>query len=167
MRGLTLTPDPHPIRVYDDIDVISDLPAPLYLTELMAVYPNAKAILTVRDTGDWWQSISSRYGKHPIKPVSLIGRTAMKWGLKSWPRQRYSLTRMFKRATRELSYGSPEPQEQNYKMRYEQHNRRIIDTVPAGKLLVMDVCAGDGWETLCPFVECPIPAEDFPQSNAH
>jgi hypothetical protein len=162
--GLDTTPD---FRVYDDIDVISDLPAPLYLSGLMTAYPDAKVILTIRDTEAWWRSISSRYKKHPIKPVSFAGRMAMKAGLKTWPRKRYDRTRMFKTATRELAYGSTAPHEQNYKMRYERHNRRVMDTVPADKLLVMDVCAGDGWEQLCPFVGREVPSVEFPYSNVH
>ena len=32
-------------------------------------------------------------------------------------------------------------------------------------LLVMNVCEGDGWEKLCPFLELPIPDEPFPHDN--
>jgi GR25 family glycosyltransferase involved in LPS biosynthesis len=30
------------------------------------------------------------------------------------------------------------------------------------KLLVMDICGGDGWERLCGFLNCPIPSVPFP-----
>ena len=29
----------------------------------------------------------------------------------------------------------------------------------------MDVCAGDGWETLCSFLGRPVPAVPFPRNN--
>ena len=31
-----------------------------------------------------------------------------------------------------------------------------------GRLLEMDICAGDGWEALCPFLEQPIIDAPFP-----
>ncbi|MGF1493582.1 MAG: sulfotransferase family protein [Microcoleaceae cyanobacterium] len=32
-------------------------------------------------------------------------------------------------------------------------------------LLIMNICAGEGWETLCPFLELPIPKTPFPRTN--
>ncbi len=49
---------------------------------------------------------------------------------------------------------------------YESHNekvRRHFDGTD--RLLVMDVCAGDGWDVLCPFVRRPRPARSFPHEN--
>ncbi len=34
-------------------------------------------------------------------------------------------------------------------------------------LLVMNICDGDGWEVLCPFLDKPIPAVSFPHLNSH
>jgi hypothetical protein len=33
------------------------------------------------------------------------------------------------------------------------------------KLLILDICGGDGWEKLCPFVGKPIPDIPFPHEN--
>ena len=32
-------------------------------------------------------------------------------------------------------------------------------------LLVLDVCAGDGWEKLCPFLEKAVPDKPFPHKG--
>jgi hypothetical protein len=32
-------------------------------------------------------------------------------------------------------------------------------------LLVMNICAGEGWEILCPFLDCGIPKIPFPHKN--
>ena len=32
-------------------------------------------------------------------------------------------------------------------------------------LLTLDICAGEGWKKLCPFLGVPIPKEDFPHKN--
>jgi len=34
------------------------------------------------------------------------------------------------------------------------------------RLLVMNICGGDGWEKLCPFLEKSIPNVPFPRLNA-
>lgn len=161
--GLNKTPD---FRVYDDIEVFSDFPAPLYLDELMGAYPDAKVVLTIRDTESWWESISGRYGTHPIRSIGLFGRITMNLNFKTWPRQRYDRSRMFKLASRKMAYGSVVPKELNYKARYEHHNNQVMSKVSPEKLLVMDICAGDGWENLCPFVGCEVPEQDFPLEAA-
>jgi hypothetical protein len=162
--GVNTSPD---FKVYDDIDVISDLPAPIYLTELLKAYPEAKVILTIRDTEDWWQSIQKRFNKKAVREPSSLGRIAMRMGLKWWPRQRTDKSRMFKIATRRIAYGSATPEEVSYKKRYEAFNQHVIDTVPRDRLLVMNICEGEGWERLCPFVGCEIPPVDFMNSNSH
>jgi hypothetical protein len=32
-------------------------------------------------------------------------------------------------------------------------------------LLIMDICSGDGYEKLCPFLNIPILKETFPKEN--
>lgn len=31
--------------------------------------------------------------------------------------------------------------------------------------LQLDITAGDGWEALCPFLDCPVPAATFPHAG--
>lgn len=50
--------------------------------------------------------------------------------------------------------------------RYLQHNRNVYDAVPAGRLLVMDIAGGDGWEKLCRFIGRPVPTNiTFPSRH--
>ena len=46
---------------------------------------------------------------------------------------------------------------------YERHNRHVIESVPADRLLVHEV--GAGWEPLCEFLQVPVPAADYPHTN--
>jgi len=51
--------------------------------------------------------------------------------------------------------------------RYKTHCRdvmRYFKNRPKD-LLVMNICAGEGWEKLCEFLEVPIPDEPFPYLN--
>jgi hypothetical protein len=52
-----------------------------------------------------------------------------------------------------------------YKKKFREWNDRIRMTIPQDRLLVIDICAREGWETLCPFVGKPIPDAPFPHVN--
>ena len=50
------------------------------------------------------------------------------------------------------------------KRRLEGHNKEVREYFKdrPNDLLVMNICAGDGWEKLCPFLDKNIPAGPFP-----
>ena len=50
---------------------------------------------------------------------------------------------------------------------YRQRNQRVRDHFRdrPDDLLVMDICGGDGYEVLCPFLDVPVPGEGFPHVN--
>jgi hypothetical protein len=50
---------------------------------------------------------------------------------------------------------------------YDTHLREVCDYFEdrAGDLLIMDICGGDGWEKLCPFLGVPVPSVPFPDLN--
>jgi hypothetical protein len=52
-----------------------------------------------------------------------------------------------------------------YKKKYRDHNRAVVAAIPAERLLVIDVCAGEGWGKLCPFLGRPAPRHLFPWEN--
>ena len=46
---------------------------------------------------------------------------------------------------------------------YTDWNNRVIETVPAGKLLIFNV--KEGWKPLCDFLGVPVPDKPFPRAN--
>lgn len=49
---------------------------------------------------------------------------------------------------------------------YEDHNRRVLEALAGkGALLRMNICAGQGYEVLCPFLGLPVLQEPFPKVN--
>jgi hypothetical protein len=46
---------------------------------------------------------------------------------------------------------------------FEGHNKRVLETVPADRLLVFNVT--QGWAPLCKFLGKPVPDEPFPNAN--
>lgn len=97
-------------------------------------YPNAAFILTTRNLADW---ISSR-SRHVIRNRTENAKGANhKWttiDVDLWKRER------------------------------EEHHKEVLQyfkTRP-NKLLIIDICKGDGWKPLCKFLNLPIPNTEFP-----
>jgi hypothetical protein len=161
LDGTNAHPD---FRRYDDVDAVLDIPSAAFFEELLAAYPACKAILTIRDIESWWQSMVAHYGRRP--PVE----TATRWQrlrarFDADLRDQLEVNR-FKTLLRNHVYGSVTAQEFMYKKKYVMHNERVIAKVPADRLLVMNICDGQGWEALCPFLGLPHPGVPFPHVNA-
>jgi hypothetical protein len=158
-------------RRYDDVDAVIDLPVAYFYEELMLAYPDSKCILTVRDPDKWWRSISRHFNEH--HPVILPGLSGIKQhvkaGIRDWlhisGRHEARDLNLFRIHMRNLVYGSVVAHEYLYKKKYREHQQRVMHTVPAERLLVMDIASGDGWEQLCPFLGVPIPSVPFPHEN--
>ena len=50
---------------------------------------------------------------------------------------------------------------------FARHTERVLAHFAGrpGDLLVMDICAGDGWDRLCPFLGRPVPSVPFPHDQ--
>ena len=132
-----------------------DWPACHYYTELMHAFPAAKVILTIRDAGQWYESmtntlyslqtaadarLASRRAKIGTEPASLPGA----------------------RIWRDTFSGRFEDREHAIGV-FERHNAEVMRTVPADRLLVYRI--SDGWEPLCDFLRAERPDQGFPYVN--
>ncbi|MFC1718814.1 sulfotransferase family protein [Candidatus Poribacteria bacterium] len=127
-----------------------DVQASACFPQLDEAFPNSKFILTVRDLDSWLDS-SERHWK---------------WLDEIWDNTPDS----FKRMTEYIFacvYGSIKFNKERYSYVYNRHVSEVMDYFDERKddLLVMDICGGDGWDKLCPFLNIPEPAEDFPYIN--
>ena len=131
-----------------------DWPACDYYQALMAVYPDAKVILTVRDGDKWYDSIYETiysYNKHfPSWAKAVAPQAARLVEL----RQRQVWQAKFNERFEDRQYAIDV---------FNAHNEAIKRVVPAQRLLVYEV--QQGWEPLCAFLQLPIPTEPFPHVN--
>ncbi|MFT3726420.1 MAG: sulfotransferase [Terricaulis sp.] len=152
--------EPHPnFRRYDDVDAVIDLPASLFYKELADAYPDAKVVLTLRDTDEWWRGIKRHFEINYVANERLLRhRLVQKLGVayEEAPIDR------FRRALRQYAYGSTVPSEYLYKKRFDEHNRLVQATIPPERLLVIDITKGDGYQKLCPFLGLDPVASPFP-----
>jgi hypothetical protein len=72
---------------------------------------------------------------------------------------------LFVTQLRNYVYGSTTAQEFLFRKKYHEHNDRVLHSIPANQLLVMNISDGDGWEKLCPFLGVATPIHPFPHEN--
>lgn len=136
-----------------------DWPACSFYEELMAEYPEAKVILTVRDAESWHGSVRDTI--HEIStpgPGSLLMRLV---GLFA-PHIKKTGQMVNDLIWQGTFHGRFEEKEYAIEI-FESHIREVKATVPSERLLVFDV--GEGWEPLCEFLGAETPDEPFPRLN--
>jgi hypothetical protein len=121
-------------------DAFEDNPWPLLYRQLDSWYPEAKFILTRRETDAWYRSAANFFG-----PQTTLMRQWI-YGPEA---------------------GSPIGNQVIYCERYDRHNREILEYFAdrPDRLAVMDITKGDGWPELCAFLDKPVPEAPFPHAK--
>jgi hypothetical protein len=71
---------------------------------------------------------------------------------------------LLRRLLRVAVYGSYSFNEERFSYVYELHYRNVIEYFKGRpeSLLVINICEGEGWNKLCPFLKAPILDKHFP-----
>ena len=130
---------PMALDIASRFDAFNDNPWPVLFREMDGAFSGSRFILTQRSADSWIASVVRYFGDE---------RTPM----------------------REWIYGpgrgAPRGNERAYLDRYRRHNADVIAYFSRREcLLTMDITAGDGWESLCDFLELPVPGQPFPHVN--
>lgn len=138
---------PHLFQVVElakQVDALTDTPVIVYMETLDRLFPNAQFILTIRDEDEWIDSCRRHYAKKPVERI-------MAWKL--WNRR--------------AVYGVEGFNESHFRRVQAQHEARVRAYFQgrADKLLMLNICAGEGYEILCPFLGQPVIDEPFPHEN--
>ena len=129
-----------------DYQAAVDLPIPTFYPQLDECCPGSKFILTVRETQSWLHSVQRHWAR---------------WNITEDAEGRY------RQMVRLAMYGIHGFSEPRMKHVYETHLRNVqwfFRDRPAD-LLVVDICAGEGYNKLCPFLGKPCPPAPFPWLN--
>ena len=121
-------------------DAFQDNPWPLVYRQMDEMYPDARFILTWRDSERWIESQVKHFGTIITPMREWIYGAGM---------------------------GHPAGNEAHYVATYEQHNRAVKDYFRGreDKLLLLNFENGDGWSELCRFLDHEVPHTDFPRAN--
>ncbi len=140
-----------------------DFPAYPFYNELMAQYPEAKVILTVRDFDRWYDSAYRTIWQ--VDPQGLRERLSLWYRRTTNPqvRKAWECIRFFKDYFWKGTMQGRFLDRSFAKEVYDAHIEKVKADVPSDKLLVYDV--KEGWEPLCSFLGTEAPKEDFPELN--
>ncbi|TNE86015.1 MAG: sulfotransferase family protein [Deltaproteobacteria bacterium] len=139
-----------------------DFPYAMHYRELMAAYPEAKVVLTVRDADAWVASATSTIlrglppgARWAARAAGLVYANAR--GVPRWMDyvEHTLMNGFFEGRTRDHAY---------LRQRFLDWNAEVQATVPAKRLLVFEV--KDGWEPLCGFLGVGVPDAPFPRTNS-
>lgn len=125
-----------------------DWPACEFLPALLETWPQARVILTVRDAERWYDSVRETLWE--------IDRRLPWWSPPSIRRMHDAVIWHGRFDGRFL--------DRLHAVRvFKEHEDEVRRSVPADRLLVFDVT--QGWEPLCAFLGCAVPAVPFPRLN--
>jgi hypothetical protein len=133
--------------VFAGFQSTTDYPACTYWRELAAFYPDAKVILTVRDPGSWFDSVSETifsqkmHGSLAGTPVATMMQGVIFDAFGGRVNDRGFMTDWFTR-----------------------RNQSVIDSLPRDRLLVFS--PKEGWTPLCAFLGVEVPKAPFPRVNS-
>ena len=137
-----------------------DYPGCMFYEEFMKINPDAKVVLTVRDTPEaWaksaretifmWNTVQSWLKRKVMVFVKVVLNPHMYW-----------ISRMMVKV-----HGvNPNDPKTDLAQMYTDWNNRVIETVPAEQLLIFNV--KEGWKPLCDFLGVPVPDTPFPRVNS-
>ncbi len=147
--------------LFDGYGATVDWPGVFFWRELIAAFPDAKVVLTVRDPDRWYASAGETIlrlheprtadgSPLPLAPEvverrklldPLLEAILFRGTFRGWAADRDVAIYLFVR-----------------------HIAAVQAEIPAERLLVYEV--GQGWEPLCRFLDAPVPAgEPFPRVN--
>jgi len=140
------------LALLQEADAITDTPVCCLYQALDQAYPGSKFILTVREKHSWLRSCRSFW----VEQVEPYCRAMPA----SWLAQ-------YSRVLHERLYGTQEYEQETFSRAYDAYTAEVREYFRERPqdLLVLDICGGEGWSKLAPFLEVPIPEAPFPWEN--
>ena len=134
---------PDTLKKVDDFQGLTDSPIAAYFRKLDRDYPNSKFILTVRNVPDWLDSCAALWESHSKDFTGFVDEIHLRL------------------------YGRLDFDRDSFTRAYYHHVLDVISYFEGrDDLLIIDICDGEGWKLLCPFLDKPIPSMDFPHVNS-
>ncbi|KAH6668991.1 P-loop containing nucleoside triphosphate hydrolase protein [Halenospora varia] len=140
-------------HIFYNCDAVSDLPVVMFAEELIAAYPEAKVILTIRSVDSWYYSMIATVCNPIYK--TLYHR------LPAWlDSQEQALCDMSDKCEK-YTWQNDFPK--HGKVYFHEHNSLVRKLVPKENLLEMEMKGG--WKPLCAFLDKEVPETEFPRGN--
>jgi len=140
-----------------------DFPGYPYYKILMEQYPDAKVILSKRDFDKWYESVNKTIWK--AGPQNILAKIVLliKMSFNQNLKKTFKCIKFMRNTFLIKQFGGQFESKEVAKEIFEKHIEDVISYVPKDKLLVFE--PSEGWQSLCEFLNHPIPKEDFPHLN--
>ena len=120
-----------------------DWPSAYYWRALIAKYPDAKVLLTLRSAESWWTSFEATILKHIQSRQDPEGLGIL--------------------LVAEQVFGGRPDDREHAIATFNRNTEEVIETVDPERLLIHNL--GDGWDPLCNWLGVPVPEVDYPSGN--
>ncbi len=162
LLGVKAVHYPHDQRTYEELRAgryrlsileefrgVVDLPVAPFYAQLDREFPGSRFVLTVREKESWLRSCEVHW------------RLMMEW----W--ENFPEFKRFHEFISACVFGTLRFNRERFSYVYDTHVRNVREYFKGrpGDLLVMDICVGEGWEKLCPFLGLAAPPAPFPRAN--
>ena len=149
-------------KLFEGYKSAVDYPVARYYKQLIAAYPKAKIIHTIRDAESWYQSATETIfwatKPSPGRILSLL----LKMPFNANVRKRFPVLK-YDGGLMDNIFGKDLKNKQEVIKRYNAINEETLNYIPKDRSLVYDIKTG--WEPLCNFLNVPVPSTPFPKSN--
>lgn len=137
------------LSLMEDYQGAVDIPVAPFYAQFDREYPSSKFILTVREREGWLESCE------------------VHWRLMSQWWENFPRFKRFQEFIGACVYGTHAFNRERFDFVYRTHAQNVCDYFRGREddFLVIDICGGEGWEKLCPFLGLPAPRAPFPHAN--
>lgn len=129
-----------------------DWPGCAFWRDLAEKNPEAKVLLSYRDSDAWYDSFYNTIYQAMLREAPSEP---------TWIREHLEMTREL--VLEQAFDGRPDDRPHVIR-RYEEHNEAVRSEIPADRLILYEV--GAGWKPLCDALDLPVPDEPFPKTNS-
>ena len=140
-------------EIFADYKACVDWPSCMFYRELMEAFPEAKVVLTVRDSERWYESISTT--------IAVLTTTTPRW--LCWLVPAIGAVIKVSYACVWKTFDNRNGDKEYVLEVFRAHIEEVKRVVPPSRLLVFEVA--QGWGPLCEFLDVPVPTGAFPHLN--
>lgn len=142
--------------VFDGFRATVDWPGCTFYRRILAAYPEAKVILSVRDPEKWYASAE--------RTIYALKEAAARGALEGdGPGAPPEVLQMIRTLIWDTTFEDRFADKDFAIEVFERHNAEVERTVPAEQLLVYEI--QQGWGPICDFLGVEAPQGDFPHLN--
>jgi hypothetical protein len=149
-------------KLFEGYNSAVDYPVARYYKQIIAKYPEAKIIHTIRDPDSWYQSATETIFWASKPSLGRILSLMIKMPFSSTIRKRFPVLK-YNGGLVDNIFGKDLKNKQAVIKKYNEINTETLNFIPKDRSLVYDVKTG--WEPLCNFLNVPVPGTPFPRSN--